>query len=197
MTKNRLRDPELIHQEFLRDDMDAVTAADVLRRQTESDVFRNRFPVPVVGGRWSTGDAQRGLLEAMTNLGLIQDDTELGDLAEVSGFGPTPTVVPLTAAGSTATANIEAGHDNNFTVRVLPSGTGITTGNIFTVTFAVPRGTSNYSVHVSPGSSDARVLGGVVGRAARTGDTLTVATAAALTTGGSYHWDIAIGGQEY
>lgn len=101
------------------------------------------------------------------------------------------TVTALAAAGDTAGASI-AGNDNVGTVTITPSGTGITTGSIFEIGFATTRPSTDYSVMLLPASSDARALGGYVGRASRATDKVTIGTSVALTSGGTYIWDYLI-----
>jgi hypothetical protein len=197
MSRRRLRDPEIAHEEYLAGEMDAARVADVLRRQTEETVFRGRHRVPVISGQWATGDAQQSLMKGLIDLGLAVDETELSDVSENTSAGVVPTAVPLAAAGTTATASITAGTDADFTLRVVPGGVGIAAGSIATVTFPVDRANTTYLVLVSPGSSAARTLGGVVGRGSRAAGSVDIATGTALTSGQTYDWDISIRQQEY
>jgi hypothetical protein len=197
MSRNRLRDPEIAHEEFLAGEMDAARVVDLQRRQTEETVFRGRHHVPVISGQWATGDAQQSAMKALVDLGPVVDETELGDLAEDTAYGTKPTITLAAAAGATATGSVDFGNDTDFTVTVVPSGAGIATGTIFSVRFAVDRANSIYAVHMSPASSAARTLGGVVGRTSRTASVVDIATATALTSGSTYIWDVLIREQEY
>jgi hypothetical protein len=110
---------------------------------------------------------------------------------ETTPWGTAPTIAALTAAGSTATASV-VGNDTCGVITVSPSGAGITTGNIFTLTFAATRPSTSYTLLLTPSSSDARTLGMTLGRASRATTSVTVATATALTSGNTYTWDYRI-----
>jgi len=112
-------------------------------------------------------------------------------LIQTVPWGTTPTIAALAAAGNTATASV-AGNDTCGVITVTPSGTGITTGDIFDLTFAATRPSTSYTLVLTPSSSAARTLGLVVGRSSRATTKVTVATATALTSGSTYTWDYRI-----
>lgn len=100
-----------------------------------------------------------------------------------------PTFTAQAAAGSTATTTGAEGTDTAGTIRVNPSGAGITTGTIVRVTFAVPRPSDNYVVIFSNASADTRALDLPQSIGGKTVDRFDLATNTALTTGGDYRWD--------
>lgn len=116
----------------------------------------------------------------------------VGDVAEVSLIAATtPTYTLLAAAGATATAAI-TGNDDTMQVQIVPSGAGIAAGSVITITFGAARASSNYAVLVSPNSSAARTLGGVVGGTSRGTGGFDLATATALTSGSTYQWSVRV-----
>ena len=102
--------------------------------------------------------------------------------------GGTPSISAGAAAGSTATASIVSGNDSSGVLQVVPSGTGIAAGAIFTLTFNQNRSNSNYAVILAPGSAAARTLGLHLGASSRSTTATTVTTATALTSGQTYQW---------
>lgn len=98
-----------------------------------------------------------------------------------------PTIAADAAAGTTASVAI-SGRDDAMQIQVIPGGTGIATGSVLTVTFAAAMATSSYVVEVTPNSSAARTLGGVVGPTARNTAGFDLATNTALTSGSTYQW---------
>jgi hypothetical protein len=95
MSRRRLRGINQIHNDFLTESFGAVDARAVQRNLDATVAFGNRRPVPIVSGRWDDGSAQRRLLEVLVDLGLIQDETEKGDLTETGGYGAVPGVTAL------------------------------------------------------------------------------------------------------
>ena len=98
-----------------------------------------------------------------------------------------PTYTLLAAAGATATAAI-AGTDVAGLIEVVPGGAGITTGSFVQINFGASYPGSSYSVVITPASSSARALGGVVGPTSRSTTDFDLATATALTSGSTYQW---------
>ncbi len=103
----------------------------------------------------------------------------------------TPTFAAQAAAGSTAATTGSAGDDTSGTIILLPSGTGITTGTILRITFAVARPSATFSISLTNASADARAmsLSAVVSVGAKTTAKFDIATASALTTGLDYRLD--------
>lgn len=196
MSRRRLRDVHSIHDEVLTQSFGATTARDVQRNLDESVAFRDRRPVPIVSGRWDDGSAQRRLLEVLVDLGIVQDETEKGDLSETGGFGAVPTVTKLTAAGTTTTVAI-TGTDTSGEITIVPGGTGIAAGSIVTVTFAVERATNSYNVHPSLNSQAARSLATNIGPTGRTTTGFDIDTRTALTSGSTYIFGFLISEWEY
>lgn len=104
-----------------------------------------------------------------------------------------PSVAADAAAGTTATAAI-SGTDVAMQVQIVPGGTGIATGAIFTVTFGANMPSSNYDVFVAPNSSAARTLGIVLGVTSRGAGGFDVSTSVALTSGSTYQWGLHVVG---
>jgi hypothetical protein len=157
MSRRRLRGINQIHNDFLTESFGAVDARAVQRNLDATVAFGNRRPVPIVSGRWDDGSAQRRLLEVLVDLGLIQDETEKGDLTETGGYGAVPGVTALTAAGA-----------------------------IVTVTFAVERSSASYNVHPSYNSNAARSLPTGIGPVSRSTTSFDIDTRTALTSGSAY-----------
>lgn len=98
-----------------------------------------------------------------------------------------PTIAANANAGTTGAATI-SGRDDAMQIQVIPGGTGIAAGVQCTVTFAAPMATSSYLVLVTPNSSAARTLGGVVGPISRGTTSFDFDSNAALTSGSTYQW---------
>jgi hypothetical protein len=92
------------------------------------------------------------------------------------------------AAGTTAVATFVGGNDTAGVLQLVPGGTGIATGVIFTITFAAARADANFHERFTPLSSAARTLGGVIGASARATGSVTISTNTALTSGATYIW---------
>lgn len=103
----------------------------------------------------------------------------------------TPTGVLSANAGSTATKTI-TGRDEEFELEIASSGAGQATGTQIDITFAVARPSANYNVMVSPKSSAARSLGGVVGQSTVATTHFTFASNTALTAGSTYLWGLSV-----
>lgn len=99
----------------------------------------------------------------------------------------TPTYTLLAPAGTTATASI-TGNDVAGMIEVVPGGTGITTGSFVQINFGAAYPGSSFSISVTPASSAARALGGVVGPTGRNATDFDLATNTALTSGSTYQW---------
>lgn len=116
----------------------------------------------------------------------------VGDVAQVSLASVTaPSYTLLAAAGATATAAL-TGNDDTMQVQIVPGGAGIAAGSVITITFGAARAVSTYAVLVSPNSSAARTLGGVVGCTSRGTGGFDLATATALTSGSTYQFSVRI-----
>lgn len=110
-------------------------------------------------------------------------------LGHLHSGGTAPTATVLTAAGTTGAASIIEGNDISGLIQVIPGGTGIASGSIVTLNFAVAYPTSTYSVQITVGSSASRSLTpGNVGATSRTTSGFTIATPTALTSGSTYQW---------
>lgn len=94
----------------------------------------------------------------------------------------------LAAAGSTASTTGSVGTDVAGFVQIVPNGAGIAAGSICTLTFGTAYANTSYALVLTPASSAARTLGGVVGPTARTTTTVDLATSTALTAGSTYQW---------
>lgn len=189
MSRNRLRNPELIHTDFLRSEMGAAATVDLIRKQNERDVFGNRSPVQTIAGRFSTGDAQRSILDALVDSGIAQDDTELGDIAETGGYGATPLFTPLTAAGTTAATTGSDGTDTAGVVVLVPNGAGIAAGSLVSIVFSVPMGVNDYAVLLTPRTSGARTLtAGGLGTTSHIVGSFDIVSTNAPVAGTSYQW---------
>jgi hypothetical protein len=185
MSRRRLRSVHQIHTDFLTSSFGAVDARDVQRQQEQSVAFRDPHPVPIVSGRWDDGSAQRRLMEVLVDLGIIQDETEKGDLSEMGAYGAVPGVTALTAAGTTAVISI-VGNDTQGQISLTPGGVGIAAGSIITVTFAVERASANFNVHPSHNSNAARSLTSGWGPTNRSTTGFDIDTRTALTSGSAY-----------
>ena len=97
------------------------------------------------------------------------------------------TVASLTANGSTGTTTLAAGSDDRAgQITITPGGTGITTGNVVTLTFAVARGKTPFVTAIDEGSQLLPATTTLsVTSVSTTGFTITTATAA-LVTGTAY-----------
>jgi hypothetical protein len=196
MSKNRLRDIHSIHGEVLTDAFGAVNPRDVQRNLDESVAFQGRRPTPIVSGRWDDGSAQRRLMQVLVDLGIVQDETEKGDVTEAGGFGAVPTVTKLTAAGTTGTVTI-TGNDTQGEINIVPGGTGIAAGSLLTLTFAVERPSAKYNVHISMNSQSARSLASGIGPTSRATTGFDIDCRAVLTSGTTYTWGYSIFEWEY
>jgi hypothetical protein len=185
VSRRRLRGINQIHNDFLTESFGAVDARSVQRNLDATVAFGNRRPVPIVSGRWDDGSAQRRLLEVLVDLGLIQDETEKGDLSETGGYGAVPGVAALAAAGTTASVSI-VGTDTQGQITLTPGGAGIAAGAIITVTFAVERSSASYNVHPSYNSNAARSLPTGIGPVSRSTTSFDIDTRTALTSGSQY-----------
>jgi hypothetical protein len=105
------------------------------------------------------------------------------------GPGATPTYTKQTGAGSTATTAGQAGgNDRNGVIELIPGGTGIASGAQVLVTFALPRATANYTIHLTPLTTAARTAGAAVGPTSRNTTTWTLTSDIALSSGSTYRW---------
>lgn len=118
--------------------------------------------------RWKPGDgsttADRLVLIGKNASGTVGEiellnprDAILQNTLEASGDNPT--VTALAAAGDTATASVVFGNDIAGRVSVTTGGSGIATGAVLQVNFAANRPDTDYSVQVTPASSQAAPLG--------------------------------------
>jgi hypothetical protein len=196
MSRRRLRGINQIHNDFLTESFGAVDARAVQRNLDATVAFGNRRPVPIVSGRWDDGSAQRRLLEVLVDLGLIQDETEKGDLSETGGYGAVPGITALAAAGTTASVSI-AGTDTSGQINLTPGGASIAAGAIVTVTFAVERATSEYDVFVSLVSNAARSLPTGIGPVSRGTTSFNLDTRTTLTSGSVYQFSYLVVEREY
>lgn len=106
---------------------------------------------------------------ALTATGTVntQGNTNLGnssgDVTTVTGqlafSGSSPSIAAGASAGTGATASILYGNDTQGELQI-NMGTGAGTGIIATITFAVARPNTNYSVFICPADSDASDLSG-------------------------------------
>jgi hypothetical protein len=87
------------------------------------------------------------------NIGNSTADT-ITFTAHEEGAGSAPSIAPNLAAGTGATAVITFGNDTRGLIH-LHTGTGTTTGNVFTVTNFVARGDANYVVTLTPADDNA------------------------------------------
>lgn len=92
------------------------------------------------------------------------------------------------AAGATGSIAGSAGTDVAGVLQVIPNGAGIAAGTIATLTFGAVMPSGNYAVVLTPASSAARTLGGVVGPTSRATNNFVIQTATALTAGSTYQW---------
>jgi hypothetical protein len=196
MTRRRLQDIEGIHASYRDSDLGAVTAFDAMLDAQSVLQFRDRRPVPVVSGRFDTGDAQKRLLDVLSNLGIIQDDTEQGDLPDTDGYGAIPTVTAAAGIGNTGTVTIE-GTDTSGEITIVPGGSGIAVGSQFTFTFANPRASAKYNWHLSFNSNASRSLATPLGPTSRATTGFTVDSRTALTSGSTYLYGYHITEFEY
>ena len=107
---------------------------------------------------------------------------------QIDTSGTAPTITALAAAGSTAAVTGIAGNGICGVFTLTPGGAGITTGGVVQITFAVARPDTSYALFLTPLSSAARTLGGVIGPTNRTTTTVDLATQTALTSGSAYTW---------
>lgn len=196
MSRRRLEDIEAIHVDFLNDQFGAVTARDV---QIETDTairFGGRRPTPIVSGRWDTGDAPQRLMEVLSDLEMIQDDTERGDLPDTDGYGATPSVTANANLGASGTVSIK-GNDTSMEVSAVPGGAGIALGSQFAITFANPRATAEYNVLVSYNSQASRSLATNLGPTSMTTTGFTLDSRTAFTSGSTYLIGMVVHEHEY
>lgn len=103
-----------------------------------------------------------------------------------------PTFTALAAAGSTASTSGSEGTDEDGFIQLVPNGTGITTGLILEVDFAVDRPSTKYRINLTPASSAARTAGATVGPTSRLTTKFSLTTGTALTAGSTYQWFYAL-----
>jgi hypothetical protein len=108
--------------------------------------------------------------------------------------GTAPTIAALTAAGDTAAVTGVAGNGICGVFTLTPGGAGIAAGSVVRFTFAAARPDALYTVILTPMSSAARALGGVVGPTSRSTTTVEIDTRTALTSGSTYSWGFFIAG---
>lgn len=101
--------------------------------------------------------------------------------------GTAPTIAVGSGAGSTGTAVLISGNDLVGQIRIVPGGTGIIAGTMFTFTFAAPKSSSNYVVMLTPASAAARNRPDV-GPTARTPTSWSFVSETAFTTGLTYQY---------
>jgi len=105
--------------------------------------------------------------------------------------GP-PTIAKSAAAGSTATISI-TGNDEEGIIVLVPGGTGIATGELAVITFALARPSTNYAVDLQEFSAAARTAGSTVGPTTRSVASWRLTTGTALSSGSTYQWFYRIG----
>lgn len=94
----------------------------------------------------------------------------------------------LAPAGSTASLTDSEGITDAGFVKLVPGGSGITTGDLLGVAFAVELPNAKYSVNWQPYSAAARTAGLNVYPVARFSTGFVVATDVSLTSGSTYQW---------
>lgn len=192
--------PANAHATFAMDDLSLTMQRDTELALAEGTRFgSSRRDPAIVDGDLSdlAGTVQR-ILDVLHDQGIVSNAVNVGAFQEIIGTpGLTPTIAPLAAAGNTATATVNSGADSAMSITINPSGTGIAAGSIATITFAtVHRSYTDfpYIMAITPTTSAARTLGGVIGPTNRTGTSFDLATQTALTTGQVYSWDIIVVG---
>ena len=103
-------------------------------------------------------------------------------IGRAAAAAPTPSV--LTAAGTTASTSLNHGDDTSGLILLTPNGTGIATGTVVQLDFAVARPSTDYTVMLTrldliAGNPDFRFTGQTTTR-------FRIYSAIALTAGSQY-----------
>lgn len=125
-------------------------------------------------------------LDGNVNLGNSQTDliTITGHL-NFTGSAPTFSVAGG-ALGSTGTCVVEFANDSRGCIKVTPGGTGISSGQIVGVTFAVVRDDNNYAIMLTAADGDAAGITLWTNQSAQTTSGFSIRTNTVLTTGVEY-----------
>jgi len=162
-----------------------------IQRYGASDDEDAGYPV-IIPGAFDVGDEVvaidlGGAPIVIGRLGTIDDLWRIP--GQLRTTGNAPIVAPLAAAGNTATtAGQTAGTDTAGVIELIPSGTGITTGNQLTLTFAETRPDEWFTVHLYPMTTIARTLGMSIGPTGRSASGFSLTSGTALTSGQTYRW---------
>ena len=191
MSRHRIRDPELLHTEYRAGAYGAVTPKDLERLRAEESVFEGRHPVPILQGTWSDGEAGVDTARILVELGLIEDQSEQGDIFQITGRGAAASFTALPAAGSTASVSASSGTDYTGTVGVLIGGTGISGGALVQIGFPIDRPDTNFGVQLTPQSADAATHGGYY-FTNRTVSSVQIAVIGAPSSGDQLNWHYTI-----
>lgn len=114
----------------------------------------------------------------------------LADLESATPPGP-PTITKSAAAGSTATVTI-TGNDEVGLIQLVPGGTGIATGELAVISFALARRSTNFEIVLQEFSAAARTAGRTVGPTTRSVSSWRLTTGTALSSGSTYQWFYAV-----
>lgn len=102
--------------------------------------------------------------------------------------GGTTTFTKFAASGSTGSLTGSTGNDEAGLIRLVPGGSGVTSGDLLYVTFGVTKPSAHYAVHLQPFSSAASALGANVRPVSRSSVSFVVTTDTAPTSGSVYQW---------
>lgn len=140
---------------------------------------------------------------ARTNLGLVigtdvppvASPTFTGQVSlspHVAASGSAPTASIGAAAGAGATLDSISGNDTFCRVTLTTGGSGVTTGTLFTITWAGTRADANYGVWIAPKNTAARSSGAIatMGASGQNTTSCPVAIGITLATGTQYVFGI-------